>query len=112
MGLGHPAVDRGVDRPRRSEIGGRPCLVAERRKGDAAAEEGGIDPGLELEGGIVIGDGMLPHPGLEHIFETYYRYELSSLWDVTLDYQFINNPAYNRDRGPVSVVAVRLHADF
>ena len=44
--------------------------------------------------------------------ETYYRYELSSLWDVTLDYQFVNNPAYNRDRGPVSVVAVRLHADF
>jgi high affinity Mn2+ porin len=62
--------------------------------------------------GIVIGDGMLPHPGLEQIIETYYRYELSSLWDVTLDYQFINNPAYNRDRGPVSVVAVRLHADF
>ena len=62
--------------------------------------------------GIVIGDGMLPHPGLEHIIETYYRYELSSLWDVTLDYQFINNPAYNRDRGPVSVVALRLHADF
>ncbi len=62
--------------------------------------------------GVVIGDGMLPHPGLEQIIETYYRYELSSLWDVTLDYQFVNNPAYNRDRGPVSVVAVRLHADF
>jgi len=62
--------------------------------------------------GIVIGDGMLPHPGLEQIIETYYRYSLSSLWDVTLDYQFVNNPAYNRDRGPVSVIALRLHADF
>jgi len=55
---------------------------------------------------------MLPHPGLEQIIETYYRYALTSLWDVTLDYQFINNPAYNRDRGPVSVIALRLHADF
>jgi high affinity Mn2+ porin len=62
--------------------------------------------------GIVIGDGMLPHPGLEQIIETYYRYAMSSLWHVSLDYQFINNPAYNRDRGPVSVVAVRLHAQF
>ncbi len=62
--------------------------------------------------GVVIGDGMLPHPGLEQVIETYYRYSLSSLWAATLDYQFINNPAYNRDRGPVSVVALRLHADF
>jgi high affinity Mn2+ porin len=62
--------------------------------------------------GIVIGDGKLPHPGLEQILETYYRYNLTSLWDVTLDYQFVNNPAYNRDRGPVSVIALRLHADF
>jgi high affinity Mn2+ porin len=62
--------------------------------------------------GIVIGDGILPHPGLEQILETYYRYNLTSLWDVTLDYQFVNNPAYNRDRGPVSVIALRLHADF
>jgi high affinity Mn2+ porin len=62
--------------------------------------------------GIVIGDGMLPHPGLEQIIETYYRYAISSLWAVSLDYQFINNPAYNRDRGPVSVAGVRLHAQF
>jgi high affinity Mn2+ porin len=62
--------------------------------------------------GIVIGDGVLPHPGPEQILEAYYRYNLSSLWHVTLDYQFVNNPAYNRDRGPVSIIATRLHADF
>jgi high affinity Mn2+ porin len=62
--------------------------------------------------GIVIGDGALPHPGAEQILEAYYRYNLSSLWHVTLDYQFVNNPGYNRDRGPVSIVATRLHADF
>jgi high affinity Mn2+ porin len=62
--------------------------------------------------GIVIGDGQLPHPGAEQILEAYYRYNLSSLWHVTLDYQFVNNPGYNRDRGPVSIIATRLHADF
>jgi len=31
---------------------------------------------------------------------------------VTLDYQYVANPAYNRDRGPVSIFGVRLHADF
>jgi high affinity Mn2+ porin len=31
---------------------------------------------------------------------------------VTFDYQFIVNPAYNRDRGPVSLVGTRLHAEF
>ena len=29
---------------------------------------------------------------------------------VTLDYQWAQNPAYNRDRGPVSIFAVRVHA--
>ena len=33
-------------------------------------------------------------------------------WGVTFDYQFIVNPAYNRDRGPVSVLGMRLHAQF
>jgi hypothetical protein len=26
--------------------------------------------------------------------------------------QFINNPAYDRQRGPVSVFALRVHAEF
>jgi high affinity Mn2+ porin len=33
-------------------------------------------------------------------------------WRATVDYQFIVNPAYNRDRGPVSVVALRLQTEF
>ncbi|MBU6463748.1 MAG: carbohydrate porin [Bradyrhizobium sp.] len=59
----------------------------------------------------LIGDGMLPHPGPEQIMEVYYQLPVYS-WQLTLDYQFITNPAYNRDRGPVSVVATRLHAQF
>jgi high affinity Mn2+ porin len=61
--------------------------------------------------GILVGDGMLPHPGLEQIVEAYYQLPVS-YFKLALDYQYIVNPAYNADRGPVSVVAARLHAQF
>ena len=61
--------------------------------------------------GILVGDGMLPHPGPEEIIETYYALPVL-FFKLTLDYQFIVNPAYNEDRGPVSVVSARLHAQF
>jgi high affinity Mn2+ porin len=62
--------------------------------------------------GILVGDGKLPHPGPEEIVETYYEVALLARVHLTLDYQWVNNPAYNRDRGPVSIVAVRLHAQL
>jgi high affinity Mn2+ porin len=62
--------------------------------------------------GILVGDGQLPHPGPEQIVETYYSAAVLKFAHLSLDYQYINHPAYNRDRGPVSVVAVRLHAQF
>jgi high affinity Mn2+ porin len=61
--------------------------------------------------GILVGDSMLPHPGPEQIIETYYAFPVLAS-TVTLDYQFIVNPAYNRDRGPVSVIGARMHAEF
>jgi high affinity Mn2+ porin len=61
--------------------------------------------------GILVGDGKLPHPGLEQIVETYYSFAIGS-WQASVDYQLIANPAYNRDRGPVSVIGTRLHAQF
>jgi high affinity Mn2+ porin len=61
--------------------------------------------------GILVGDGKLPHPGAEKIIEMYYNIPLFA-WQLTLDYQFIVNPAYNRDRGPVSVIGTRLHTQF
>jgi len=68
---------------------------------------------LNLGGlGILVGDGKLPHPGPEGILETYYSVAPWSWAHVTLDYQWAKNPAYNRDRGPVSIVAVRVHAQF
>lgn len=62
--------------------------------------------------GIVIGDGQLPHPGPEQILESYYNLGLVPQAHLSLDYQFVKNPAYNRDRGPVSIFAVRFHAQF
>jgi high affinity Mn2+ porin len=62
--------------------------------------------------GLLIGDGRLPHYGSEDILETYYRAPLLGWLSADLDYQFIANPAYNRDRGPVSVIGAQLHAAF
>jgi high affinity Mn2+ porin len=62
--------------------------------------------------GVLIGDGRLPHPGPEQILETYYSVGVVPQAHVSFDYQFVKNPAYNRDRGPVSIFAVRVHAQF
>jgi len=62
--------------------------------------------------GILVGDGQLPHPGLEEIIEAYYSYALSASTRVGVDYQFIANPAYNTDRGPVNVFSGRFHWQF
>ena len=65
-------------------------------------------------GGIggIIGDGQLPQAGPEQILETYYSLAVFGFAHVSADYQLINNPAYNRDRGLVSVFGLRLHAQF
>jgi high affinity Mn2+ porin len=62
--------------------------------------------------GILVGDGQLPNPGLEEIIEAYYSYALTAAMRVSADYQFIANPGYNTDRGPVNVFAGRFHAAF
>jgi high affinity Mn2+ porin len=62
--------------------------------------------------GILVGDGKLPHPGPEQIAETYYRLDVFSHAELSLDYQWVRDPAYNTDRGPVSIFAVRVHAQF
>jgi len=61
--------------------------------------------------GLLIGDGRLNY-GTERILETYYAFALSKAITLTADYQFIANPAYNKDRGPVSIISGRLHGEF
>ena len=77
--------------------------------GISAARERFLDAGGL---GILVGDGKLPHPMAEQILETYYGATLCAYAQLSFDYQWISNPAYNRDRGPVSVYAIRVHLQF
>lgn len=67
---------------------------------------------LEAGGkGFELGDGALNY-GLENLAELYYSMELKNNLYVTGTYQFIVNPGYNKDRGPVNVLSIRIHAEF
>jgi high affinity Mn2+ porin len=44
--------------------------------------------------------------------ETYYSLAVLNFAHLTLDYQWVDHPGYNRDRGPASIFAVRVHAQF
>jgi hypothetical protein len=61
--------------------------------------------------GFIIGDGNLNY-GREAIIEVYYNARLFNSFWFTADYQFVNNPAYNKDRGPVNAFALRGHVEF
>ena len=61
--------------------------------------------------GPLIGDGKLDYRE-EKILEAYYAYKIDKWTTLTFDYQFFIDPAHNADRGPVSVLAARLHAEF
>ena len=61
--------------------------------------------------GILIGDGRLTYRR-EKVFEAYYAVNLARWTTLTFDYQFIANPAYNADRGAVSLFATRVHVEF
>ena len=62
--------------------------------------------------GILIGDGRLPDYGLEKIIESYYAAHLTGYLTISGDFQYIVNPAYNADRGPVSIFGFRIHAEI
>ena len=62
--------------------------------------------------GILIGEGRLPRFGAESAIEVYYNYAVSKRARLTGDLQYVHNPAYNRDRGPVVVAGLRLHAQY
>lgn len=59
--------------------------------------------------GILTGDGALNY-GAEKNVELYYDHKLSKYWRGALDYQFVDDPAFNKDHGPVpGIFAIRLH---
>lgn len=61
--------------------------------------------------GFIVGDGRL-NPGQERILEAYYALEAHPGVTVSLDAERVQNPAFNRDRGPVSIFALRIHGQF
>jgi high affinity Mn2+ porin len=66
-------------------------------------EAGGLD--------MLDGDGALNY-AREKVLEIYYNFKIHEKIHATLDYQFITDPAFNRDRGPVSVFGARFHWEF
>jgi len=62
--------------------------------------------------GFFLGEGRLNHYRPEDIIETYYSIAVIKHAWVSLDYQHINNPAYNAERGPVHVGTIRVHLEF
>jgi hypothetical protein len=61
--------------------------------------------------GFLLGDGSLTY-GRENIFEAYYTAHVWRGIFIGPDLQHINNPGYNRDRGPVLVLGFRFHTEF
>ena len=61
--------------------------------------------------GFLLGDGALSY-ARENIMESYYTAHLWRGVFASLDLQHINNPGYNRARGPVLVPALRLHFEL
>ena len=63
--------------------------------------------------GFMLGDGALNY-NVETISEWFYNLKPSAkipLW-LTADYQFVLNPGYNKDRGPVHIFSIRVHTEF
>jgi high affinity Mn2+ porin len=72
--------------------------------------------------GFLVGDGPIagsPSGGgpylnyaPEQIVEAYYSYKVFKPLSLTADFQFVNHPGYNSDRGPVPIYAFRMHFEI
>jgi high affinity Mn2+ porin len=61
--------------------------------------------------GILAGDGALNY-AWEDAVEVYYDFKVWKTIHAALDYQFVVNPTFNQDRGPVSFFSGRVHWEF
>jgi len=61
--------------------------------------------------GFLLGDGRLNY-GRENIVESYYTVHVWRGIYLAPGLQYITNPGYNRDRGPVIVPTFRAHVEF
>ena len=87
-----------------------------KRKGDVVATSftagglSGVHHQYLAAGGLdfLIGDGRLNYAP-EYLWESYYSARVLPGFYTTFDVQRYSNPAYNQDRGPVTVYSIRLH---
>jgi high affinity Mn2+ porin len=116
---GHSEIMSFTDIDRSAEIGLR-LKGAEWRRPDDAIGLAAVVNGLSRDHeaflaagglGILVGDGRLNYAS-EDILEAYYRIQIAAPAALTANYQFVAHPAYNQDRGPVSIFAMRLHLQF
>jgi len=66
-------------------------------------EAGGVD--------MLDGDGALNYSP-EKVLEIYYDFKIWKIFHGAFDYQFVDDPAFNRARGPVSLFGARFHWEF
>jgi carbohydrate-selective porin OprB len=67
---------------------------------------------LQLGGSTAfIGDGALSYKP-EQVFEAYYSAKIYKGFYMSADYQYIANPAYNANRGPVNIIGLRAHIEL
>lgn len=102
MSLGVVLQGRRWQRP--ADRAGIACL----RNGISSAHQaflaaGGID--------FFLGDGTLRYAA-EQTLEAYHSVALTRQAWLSADVQHIRNPAYKADRGPVTLVAVRMHLEY
>ena len=58
-----------------------------------------------------VGDGHI-RAAAEGVVDAFYSVNfLRAIW-LTADYQFLWNPGFNADRGPVHILGARVHAEF
>ncbi len=89
---------------RQNDTWGLACIVSgASRDNQQFLKAGGTD--------MLSGDDALNY-NAEKVIETYYDFQIWKTMHATLDYQFVDNPAFNSDRGPVNIFAVRLHVEF
>lgn len=85
------------------------------RAGIAYAVNGLSQPHRDyLEAGgisILLGDGKLDY-GYEQVMEVYYMVQVNRYVQVSPDFQLIQNPGYNCDRGPVEVFGLRVRVSY
>lgn len=109
MALAHAAPNQ------RKQVSGVPGGRPDDRLGIGYVLDGNSRPHRDYlaagGSGFMVGDGRLSY-GLECVLKVYYRWPPIRYVQVSPGCRFIQNPAYNRDRGPAHVLTLRPRLSY